>query len=207
MQPSYRDAGAVCVTSKPVVVPQVNVAAEQYNGIVRLVMRGIPVQREVNIAVGFSDETNQSVILCQVFAQAVNPEAGIAGLDFQEQLRCSQLVVKIKGCRSVCTANKLKISIDLSAFFLQRLELGLLYGDAFHQMLSKDFHAAYNIAFLHFFPFVVGLRGMIQMLVDSPAGEIVVDRDCAIRLSALGNRIDLLMDANGEGYIPTILAA
>jgi hypothetical protein len=35
----------------PVVVPQVNVAAEQYNGIVRLVLRGIPVQLEVNIAV------------------------------------------------------------------------------------------------------------------------------------------------------------
>jgi len=53
---------------------------------------------------------NQSVILCQVFTQAVNPEAGIAGLDFQEQLCCGQLVVKVKGCRSICTANKLKIS-------------------------------------------------------------------------------------------------
>jgi hypothetical protein len=71
-------------------------------------------------------DTNQSVIRCEVFAQAVNPEAGIADLDFQEQLCCSQLVVKVKGCRSVCTANKLKISIDLSAFFLQRLELGRL---------------------------------------------------------------------------------
>src|SRR5208283_2440401 len=77
MQPSYRDAGTVYVTSatvpyppdvpfekrahawdlsKPVVTPQVNVAAEQYNGIVRLVMRGIPVQLEVNIAARFSDE-------------------------------------------------------------------------------------------------------------------------------------------------------
>ena len=44
---------------------------------------------------------NRSVILCEVFAQAVNPEAGIAGLDFQEQLCRSQLVVKVKGCRSV----------------------------------------------------------------------------------------------------------
>jgi len=76
MQPSYRDAGTVYVTSatvpyppdmplekrahawdlsKPVVVPQVNVAAEQYNEIVRMVTRGIPVQLEVNIAVRFSD--------------------------------------------------------------------------------------------------------------------------------------------------------
>jgi len=76
MQASYPDAGTVNVTSatvpyppdvffekrahpwdlsKPLVTPQVNVAAEQYNGIVRLVMRGIPVQLEVNIAVRFSD--------------------------------------------------------------------------------------------------------------------------------------------------------
>jgi len=81
MQPSYRDAGTVYVTSatipyppdvpfekrahawdlsKPVVVPQVSVAAEQYNGIVRLLMRGIPVQVEVNIAVRFSEEDPMS---------------------------------------------------------------------------------------------------------------------------------------------------
>ena len=81
MQPSYRDAGTVYVTSatvpyppdvpfekrayawdlsKPVVTPQVNVAAEQYNGIVRQVSRGIPVQLEVNIAVRFSDEDPMS---------------------------------------------------------------------------------------------------------------------------------------------------
>ena len=46
---------------------------------------------------------------------------------------------------------------------------------------------------------------MIQMLVDGAAGEIVVDRDCAIRLSTMVNRIYLLMDANGEGHIPIIL--
>jgi len=81
LQPSYRDAGTVYVTSatvpyppdvpfekrahawdlsKRVVPPQVNVAAEQYNGIVRLVMRGIPVELEVNIAVRFSDEDPMS---------------------------------------------------------------------------------------------------------------------------------------------------
>jgi hypothetical protein len=37
----------------PVVLPQVNLAAEQYNGIVRLVMRRIPAQLEVNFAVRF----------------------------------------------------------------------------------------------------------------------------------------------------------
>jgi hypothetical protein len=44
----------------------------------------------------------------------------------------------------------------------------------------------------------VGFHGMIQMLVDGQAGEIVVERNRTIRLSALGNWVDLLMDANGE---------
>jgi len=77
LQPSYRDAGTIYVTaatvpyppdvpfekrahawdtSKPALTPQVYVAAEQYNGIVRQLMRGIPVQLEVNIAVHFSDD-------------------------------------------------------------------------------------------------------------------------------------------------------
>ena len=42
------------------VTPQANVAAEQYNRIVRLVMRGIPVQLEVNIAVRFSEDDPMS---------------------------------------------------------------------------------------------------------------------------------------------------
>jgi carboxypeptidase Q len=46
--------------SKPVVTPQVIVAAELYNGIVRQITRGIPVQLEVNIAVRFSDEDPMS---------------------------------------------------------------------------------------------------------------------------------------------------
>jgi hypothetical protein len=118
---------------------------------------------------------NRSVILCEVFAEAVNPEARIAGLDPQEQLCGSQLIVKVKGCRSVRIANQLQISIDLSAFFLQRLHLSLLYGDALHQLLSKDLHAACDFALLRFFPFIMGFHGMIQMLVDGPAGEVVVD--------------------------------
>ena len=81
LEPSYRDAGTVYVTSatvpyppevpyekrahawdlsQPVVTPQANVAAEQYNRIVRLVMRGIPVQLEVNIAVRFSEDDPMS---------------------------------------------------------------------------------------------------------------------------------------------------
>jgi carboxypeptidase Q len=81
LEPSYRDAGTVYVTSAtvpyppevpyekrahawdlspPVVTPQANVAAEQYNRIVRLVMRGIPVQLEVNIAVRFSEDDPMS---------------------------------------------------------------------------------------------------------------------------------------------------
>jgi carboxypeptidase Q len=74
LEPSFRDAGTVYVTaatvpypsdvsfgkrvnawdlSSPVVTPQINVAAEQYNRIVRLVARGIAVQLEVNIAARF----------------------------------------------------------------------------------------------------------------------------------------------------------
>ena len=77
LQPSYRDAGTVYVTaatvpyppdvpfekrahawdlSNPAVTPQVYVAAEQYNGIVRQVTRGIPVQLEVNVTVRFSED-------------------------------------------------------------------------------------------------------------------------------------------------------
>lgn len=97
LQPSYRDAGTVYVTSatipyppdvpfekrahawdlsKPVVVPQVNVAAEQYNGIVRLVMRGIPVQLEVNIAVRFSEDDPMSY----------NVIAEIPGTDLKDEV-------------------------------------------------------------------------------------------------------------------------
>jgi hypothetical protein len=60
---------------------------------------------------------------------------------------------------------------------------------------------------LHSFPFIVGFHGTIQMLVDGPVGEIVVPRDSAIRLSAHCHRIDLLMDAYRERYIPIILTA
>jgi hypothetical protein len=97
MQPSYRDAGTVYVTSatipyppdvpfekrahawdlsKPVVMPQVNVAAEQYNGIARLVMRGIPVQLEVNITAHFSEEDPMSY----------NVVAEIPGSDLKDEV-------------------------------------------------------------------------------------------------------------------------
>jgi carboxypeptidase Q len=97
LQPSYRDAGTVYVTSvtvpyppevpfekrahgwdlsKPVVTPQVNVSGEQYNGIVRLVMRGIPVQLEVNVAVRFSDEDPMSY----------NVVAEIPGTDLKDEI-------------------------------------------------------------------------------------------------------------------------
>jgi carboxypeptidase Q len=97
MQPSYRDAGAIYVTSatvpyppdvpfekrahawdlsKPVVVPQVNVAAEQYNGIVRQLTRGIPVQLEVNIAVRFSEDDPMSY----------NVIAEIPGTDLKDEV-------------------------------------------------------------------------------------------------------------------------
>jgi hypothetical protein len=97
MQPSFRDGGTIYVTSatvpyppdvppekrahawdlsQPVVPPQVNVAAELYNGIVRQVTRGIPVQLEVNIAVRFSDEDPMSY----------NVIAEIPGTDLKDEV-------------------------------------------------------------------------------------------------------------------------
>ncbi len=81
LQPSFRDAGTVYVTSAtvpyasdvppdkrlppwdlstPVVVPQAVVAVEQYNRIIRLLARGVPVRLEVNIAVRFYDDDPMS---------------------------------------------------------------------------------------------------------------------------------------------------
>jgi carboxypeptidase Q len=103
LQPSFRDAGTVYVTaatipyppdvpfdqrakpwdlSKPVVTPQVIVAAEQYNRVVRLVERGIPVELEVNIAARFYDEDPMSY----------NVIADIPGADLKDE------VVMVGGC-------------------------------------------------------------------------------------------------------------
>jgi hypothetical protein len=81
LQPSYRDAGTVYVTSaavpyppdvafekrahpwdlsRPVITPQVNVAAEQYNRLIRLAERGIHVELQVNIAARFLDDDPMS---------------------------------------------------------------------------------------------------------------------------------------------------
>ncbi len=103
LQPSFRDAGTVYVTAatvpyppdvpfekrvpawditKPVVTPQAVVAAEQYNRIVRLVARGMPVQLEVNIAVRFYDDDPMSY----------NVIAEIPGTDLKDE------VVMLGGC-------------------------------------------------------------------------------------------------------------
>jgi carboxypeptidase Q len=103
LEPSFRDAGTVYVTaatvpypsavpfgkrvnawdlSRPVVTPQINVAAEQYNRIVRLVARGIPVQLEVNIATRFYDNDPRSY----------NVIAEIPGTDLKDE------VVMVGGC-------------------------------------------------------------------------------------------------------------
>jgi len=97
LQPSFRDAGTVYVTSatvpyppdaaldkrahpwdltKPVVTPQVNVAAEQYNRLVRLAQRGIPVELEVNIAARFHDDD----------AMSSNVIAEIPGADLKDEV-------------------------------------------------------------------------------------------------------------------------
>lgn len=103
LQPSFRDAGTVYVTgatvpyppdvpfekrvqawdvSKPAVTPQAIVAAEQYNRIVRLVGRGIPVQLEVNIGVRFYDDD----------PMGYNVIAEIPGTDLKDE------VVMLGGC-------------------------------------------------------------------------------------------------------------
>ena len=103
LQPGFRDAGTVYVTdatvpyppdvpfekrvqawdiSKPVVTPQAVVAAEQYNRMVRLAARGIPVELEVNIATRFYDDDPMSY----------NVIAEIPGTDLKDE------VVMIGGC-------------------------------------------------------------------------------------------------------------
>jgi len=97
LQPSFRDAGTVYVTSatvpyppevpferrvgpwdlsRPVVTPQVVVAAEQYNRMVRLIARGIPVQLEINIAAHFYDDDPMSY----------NVIAEIPGADLKDEV-------------------------------------------------------------------------------------------------------------------------
>ena len=81
LQPSFRDAGTLYVTSatvpyppdvpfgqrkgawdlsRPAVVSQVVVAAEQYNRIARLLARGIAVELEINVGVRFYDDDPMS---------------------------------------------------------------------------------------------------------------------------------------------------
>jgi carboxypeptidase Q len=97
LQPSYADAGTVYVTSatvpnppdvpfnqrvqawdrsRPAVVPQANVAAEQYNRMIRLLARGIAVELEVNIGVRFYDDDPMSY----------NVIAEIPGADLKEEI-------------------------------------------------------------------------------------------------------------------------
>jgi len=97
LQPSYGDAGTVYVTSatvpnapdvpfdkrvqawdpsKPAVVPQANVAAEQYNRVIRLLARGIAVELEVNISARFHDDDPMSY----------NVIAEIPGTDLKEEI-------------------------------------------------------------------------------------------------------------------------
>jgi len=103
LQPSFCDAGTVYVAaatvpyppdvpfekraqawdiSEPVVTPQANVAAEQYNRMVRLVARGIPAQLEVNITARFYDDDPMSY----------NVIAEIPGTDLKDE------VVMVGGC-------------------------------------------------------------------------------------------------------------
>ncbi|MDT4898901.1 MAG: carboxypeptidase [Acidobacteriota bacterium] len=68
--------------SKPKVIPQVVVAAEQYNRMIRLVARNVPVQMEVNINARFYDEDPMSY----------NVIGEIPGTDLKDE------VVMVGGC-------------------------------------------------------------------------------------------------------------
>jgi carboxypeptidase Q len=97
LQPSFSDAGTVYVTSatisypmdippekrfppwhpsKPAVLPQAVVAAEQYNRIIRWLARGISVQLEINIAARFIDDDPMSY----------NVVAEIPGSDLKDEV-------------------------------------------------------------------------------------------------------------------------
>lgn len=103
LDPGFGDAGTVYVTaasvpaspdtpfeqrttpwslSKPKIIPQVAVAAEQYNRLVRLASRGLPVRLEVDIDVRFYDEDPMSY----------NVIGEIPGTDLKDE------VVMLGGC-------------------------------------------------------------------------------------------------------------
>jgi carboxypeptidase Q len=103
VEPGFKDAGTVYVTaaalpqnernrdgkeigpwdlSKPKVIPQLVVSTEQYNRMVRMIGRGVPVQMEVNIAVRFYDGDPMSA----------NVIAEIPGTDLKDE------IVMIGGC-------------------------------------------------------------------------------------------------------------
>jgi hypothetical protein len=103
VEPGFKDAGTVYVTaaalppnernrdgkeigpwdlSKPKVIPQLVVSTEQYNRMVRMIGRGIPVHMEVNIAVRFYDGHPMSA----------NVIAEIPGTDLKDE------IVMIGGC-------------------------------------------------------------------------------------------------------------
>jgi carboxypeptidase Q len=103
LEPGFGDGGTVYVTNaavptpadtdpekrprpwdlnRPRVVPQVVVAAEQYNRLIRLITQGVPVQLEVNIAARFYDQD----------PMGYNVIAEIPGTDLKDE------VVMIGGC-------------------------------------------------------------------------------------------------------------
>jgi len=103
LEPGFGDAGTVYVTSatvpmpadtdpekrrrpwdldRPRILPQVVVAAEQYNRMVRLAGRGVPVQLEINIAARFYEQDTM----------AYNVIAEIPGTDLKDE------VVMFGGC-------------------------------------------------------------------------------------------------------------
>jgi carboxypeptidase Q len=103
VEPGFKDAGTVYVTatalppnernrngkeigpwdlSKPKVIPQLVVSTEQYNRMVRMIGRGVPVEMEVNIAVRFHDGGHEkSEAPAEEFARSVNSGRHHAGFE------------------------------------------------------------------------------------------------------------------------------
>src|SRR5580692_2172695 len=106
----------------------------------------------------------------------------------------------------VGAARELKVAFDLLLLLLQSFEPTVLRGDTLYYLLLEDVGVADHIAFLNFLPIIVSISSVIEVLIDSVAGEVVADRHFAVGSSAIYPRTDLLVLTHRKGHVPVILA-
>jgi carboxypeptidase Q len=162
LEPSYRDAGTVYVTSatvpyppevpyekrahawdlsKPVVTPQANVAAEQYNRIVRLVMRGIPVQLEVNIAVRFSEDDPMSYnVIAEIPGTDLKNEVVMVGGSIDSWHTGTGATDNATGAATALEVIRILQSLDLKP--RRTIRIGLWSGEEQGSLGSRAYVAA-----------------------------------------------------------------